>query len=700
MEGSIIRKSKQLTKQQSHIVGSNEYPMYLRAGAGTGKTEVLVQKILHILKSEPNVSLSNFAIITFTNKATEEMQSRISSALFAEWLEKASNDSADSINLETVNMVDICTIHSFCERLIHRFGLQINIAPNFKVKSFKKETANIVSAVVNEYCKNPLLSDVPSYVIERLVAIFLANNSNRGIRIDDELTDELLQPATNNQYWNAFKAMFLEMYKRVEREVEEAKQKSNVVTPNDLIRLTADLLKIPNVLKRVSDKYRYVFIDEFQDTNKDQFNLVDCLIKHGVKVFLVGDDKQSIYAFRGADVQNSLDMHSLIKKENKKGGKEYLAENFRSTKEIIEVINDIFSQDFRFNGDKLSFPVEPLKTPSSAPSDKQTTPILFEYGKSAKDIIQDVLTNTKINGRSTQYGDIAILYRRNFDLDKIATELKSAQIPICVIGGKGFYKTQEVIDTYKLLNAIIFASDSSLEELRFTDYYKAISCVGMDQLIEEMQNIIRVETVDASLSQLYERSRIIEYYRTHKNYQAVSNLLKLKELAQTMMDRDNMQPLQFVEYLYIMISTSQEEDEADIPEVERSQGVVSLYSIHKAKGLSFPIVIIPNCDNKLNRPITKPKIILDLKSEKPALAFNCETISDSIIPDTEYLRLLDANVKEQLEEEIRVFYVACTRAEKQIIVASTNTKDKVMQTLRYRDYASVTRWLLEMQTDK
>lgn len=695
MENLIIKKSKQLTKQQSHIVGSNEYPMYLRAGAGTGKTEVLVQKILHILKAEPDISLSNFAIITFTNKATEEMQSRISSALFDEWLKKASNDSADSMNLETVNMVDICTIHSFCERLIHRFGLQINIAPNFKVKSFKKETSNIISEVVNQYCNNPLLSDIPSYAIERLIAVFLANNSNRGIRIDEELTNALSQPTTDNQYWNAFKTLFLEMYNRVERAVEETKRDSNAVTPNDLIRFTADLLKIPNVLKRVSDKYRYVFIDEFQDTNKDQFNLVDCLIKQGVKVFLVGDDKQSIYAFRGADVQNSLKMHTLITKENKKGGKEYLAENFRSTKEIIEVINDIFSQDFKFNGDKLSFPVEPLKTPSSAPSDTQTTPILFEYGKSVTDIIQDVLHNTIIDGKPAQYGDITVLCRRNFDLDKIATELKAAQIPTCVIGGKGFYKTQEVIDTYKLLNAIIFASDSSLNELRFTDYYKSSS--DMVRLIEEMQSIIRIETVDSALAQLYERSRIIEYYRNQKNYQAVSNLLKLKELSQTLMDRDNMQPLQFVEYLYIMISTGQEEDEADIPEVERSQGVVSLYSIHKAKGLSFPIVIIPNCDNKLNRPITKPKIILDIKSERPTLAFNSEAISDSIIPDNEYLRLLDANVKEQLEEEIRVFYVACTRAKNQIIVASTNTKEKVMQTLRYRDYASISRWLLEMQ---
>ena len=86
MEKSIIQKTKQLTNKQAQIVDSNEYPIYLRAGAGTGKTEVLVQKILHILKNEPNVSLMNFAIITFTNKATEEMQNRISSSLFREWI--------------------------------------------------------------------------------------------------------------------------------------------------------------------------------------------------------------------------------------------------------------------------------------------------------------------------------------------------------------------------------------------------------------------------------------------------------------------------------------------------------------------------------------------------------------------------------------------------------------------------------------
>lgn len=695
MEKSIIQKTKQLTNKQAQIVDSNEYPIYLRAGAGTGKTEVLVQKILHILKNEPNVSLMNFAVITFTNKATEEMQNRISSALFREWISKNSNECADSVNLETVNMVDICTIHAFCERLIRRFGLQINIAPTFKVKSYKKETANIISKIVNEYCGNPLLSDIPSYVIERLVAVFLVNNSNRGIQIDEKLTKILSQPTPENQYWNAFKSMFLEIYNRIECEVEASKRKNNVITPNGLVRCAANLLQIPSIINRVVKKYQYVFIDEFQDTNKDQFTLVDSLIKHGVKVFLVGDDKQSIYAFRGADVQNSQEMHSLINKVNKKSSEKYLSENFRSTKEIIAVINSIFSHPFTFNGDKLTFPVEPLEVPSCEISEPNTTPILFEYEKPVKDIIQNILSTTTIKGKPAQYGDIAILCRRNFDLDKIASELKEAGVPICVVGGKGFYKTKEIIDTYKLLNAIVYNNETALNEVRFTDYSKSVKGTNINQIIMEMQDIIRLETVDASLSELYERTGIIKYYRQNHNYQAVSNLLKLNELARTIMDRDNMQPLQFIEYLYIMISTNQEEDEADIPEAERNTGVISLYSIHKAKGLSFPIVVIPCCDNKLNRPITKPKIILDLKSERPTLAFNAEIISNSLTPDKEYLRMLKNNVKEQLEEEIRVFYVACTRAESQIIIANTKSKEQVMQTLRYRDYASVSKWLIE-----
>ena len=324
---------------------------------------------------------------------------------------------------------------------------------------------------------------------------------------------------------------------------------------------------------------------------------------------------------------------------------------------------------------------------------------MFTYEKTVKDIIQDILNNTTIEGRPVQYGDVAVLCRRNFDLDRIASELKAEGIPVCVVGGKGFYRTHEVIDTYKILNAAIVGSESAMNEVRFTDFFRAFEGLDFDQLIADLQATLRVETVDLAIAHLYERSRIVEYYRCKGDYQAVSNLLKLKELAQTLMDRDHMQPLQFVEYLYIMISTNQEEDEASVPEIERNNGMVRLYSIHKAKGLSFPVVVIPNCDNKLNRPITKPKIILDLKAEQPVIAFNSEVVSSKLIQDDLYNGLLEANTREQLEEEIRVFYVACTRAEKQIVIANTKSKEDVLQTLWYRDYASVSRWLLEMKRE-
>lgn len=106
---------------------------------------------------------------------------------------------------------------------------------------------------------------------------------------------------------------------------------------------------------------------------------------------------------------------------------------------------------------------------------------------------------------------------------------------------------------------------------------------------------------------------------------------------------------------------------------------------------------IPSYDNKLNRPTTKPKIILDLKSAQPAIGFLSETISESLLPDSEYTRMLEANVKEQLEEEIRVFYVACTRAERQIVIASTGSKQQVLQSRMYTEYASISRWLAEME---
>lgn len=685
---------KDLTKKQNSIVVSDVYPQYLRAGAGTGKTEVLVRKIINILKKDPAISLSNFAIITFTNKAADEMKQRISQLLYSNWVQTQGNSTRYMTELDAINMTDISTIHSFCERLLRKYGLQIGISPSFTIKSFRRETNEIVSKLVEQEYGNPLLEVISSSSLVRSIMLLLNNNGNRGIRISEEMLNSLLTPVENNQYWNEFKKLYLKLYCNAENEIEDRKSAANVLTPNDLIKYAATLVRNPYVVGKVTEKYKYVFIDEFQDTNSDQFELVRLLIDNGVNVFLVGDDKQSIYAFRGADVQNSQDMHAMIKLINHKNSEEYLDENFRSTPELISVINEIFSTTFKYDGKPLRFPKEPLEIPCGK-EHSDIEPLMVSFEKPVAAIIKDILSNTVIEDHAAEYGDIAVLCRRNFDLDRISRELKAAGIPTYVVGGKGFYKAKEIIDVYKVLSAAVNTDSSYWNELIFTDF----NCSEGDlrSLINEISQVLRRETVEDTLIHLYEKSRIFEFYRKKKNYQAISNLLKLKDIARTLIDRDNTQPLQFVEYLSTMILTNQEEDEAEIPEIDRRSGVVTLYSIHKAKGLSFPIVIIPCCDSKLNRPITKPKIIFDSRSDQPTIGFDNELFSNELPPDAEYFRIYENNIAEQLEEEIRVFYVACTRAKYQIVLSCDNNMQKVKQTMFYKNYASVMKWLLEIE---
>ena len=442
---------KELTKKQNSIVVSNEYPQYLRAGAGTGKTEVLVRKIVNILEQDTSVGLSNFVIITFTNKASDEMKQRISGLLYSNWVQ--SKDKRYVSELDAINMADISTIHSFCERLLRRFGLQIDIAPNFSVKSFKRESNEIVSRLVAEQYGNAILEPISSGALVRSIMLLLNDNGNRGITISEELLKNLLIPVDNNGYWNEFKKLYLNLYCRAEQEIEQKKAEMNVLSPNDLIKYSARLLSNDYVAKKVSDKFRYVFIDEFQDTNSDQFELVKLLIDNGVKVFLVGDDKQSIYAFRGADVQNSQDMHLMIKHINRKRNDEYLDENFRSTPEVIKVINEIFSSKFNYNGQQLNFPREPLDIPRGK-SKTGISPLSIKFEKSVTEIVQDIIANTKINGRLAEYGDIAVLCRRNYDLDKISKELVDIMRD-GMIDDKEKLRMDEIVDTLDAITQII-----------------------------------------------------------------------------------------------------------------------------------------------------------------------------------------------------------------------------------------------------
>lgn len=695
------RSNQKLTEKQRSVVVSSAYPQYLRAAAGTGKTEVLIQKIVHILLEDDSTALKNFAIITFTNKATDEMRNRLRDGLYGQWVRLSQSSNVDAYRLrqqaETASMADINTIHGFCETLLRHYGLYINVPLDFKVKSFRYETFRIIEDVVSKHYNNPLLDGVPIYRITKLISTLINDCNNKGLRIDQAIVDSLDFNMPDNDYWNKFKPLFISMLINAVESIETEKALVSVLTANDLIRKSVLVLQHEYVAKQVAKKYHYLFIDEFQDTNKDQFEFVKLLIDQGVKVFLVGDDKQSVYAFRGADIENSQAMNDYVRSISTDVDEVALDENFRSDETLIRAINNIFSSKFTFGGQDIIFPTVSLAVPEAKKGTGIAEPIENHYSLDVSDIVKSLLSQT-LNATPISYGDIAILCRRNFDLDKIGTELRKSGYPIEIIGGKGFYRSKEVIDTFKLFNAVLYHDDEHINELLFTDYYAAmLSSGGFMEFFDKLTVAFRSEMIESLFALIFDETRIIDYYHRKKNFQAVYNLLKLRDKSREMMNIENLQPLQFLDFLRIMIMTKQEEDDAEIPEQERAQGVIRLYTIHKAKGLSFPIVIVPCLDNKLNRPITLPNVIMDIQSIPPRIAFNKDAVSDILPIDKEYSDMLSINQIKQLEEEVRIFYVACTRAKHRLILASTRSVDKVKQTLKWESYASVAKWLIDMK---
>ena len=689
---------------QQSVVASLSYPQYLLAAAGTGKTEVLIQKIIHILLEDEFISLKNFGIITFTNKATDEMRNRLRDGLYRQWYELllSNNMAADRIRRETeiTSMVNINTIHGFCEGILRQYGLSIGLSLNFKIKSFRYEAMRIIEDEVNKHHSNSLFKNIPIYRIVKLILILTGECENKGIRINRKIADSFDFSSPENEFWNEFKALFIDILISSVERIEKAKSTAGILTANDLISKVVLLLNQEYIVKRIAGQYKYIFIDEFQDTNKDQFNFVKILADNGVKVFLVGDDKQSVYAFRGADIENSKEMNEYIQTKLSHKDEMVLNENFRSDETLIHAVNKIFSYKFMFDGKEVKFPTVSLAVPNVSKGSGETHPVRTIYGSSIPKILESVLKE-KINDRDVSYGDIAILCRRNYDLDTIGSDLRKKGYPVEIIGGKGFFRSKEVIDTYKLFNAVLYNDDEHINELLFTDYFAAMQgnaeSNSFHMFFEKLKSAFRLETVESLFAIIFDETRILEFYRGQKRIQSIYNLLKLRDKSREMMNTENLQPLQFLDYMRIMIMTKQDEDDAEIPEEERTHGIIRLYTIHKAKGLSFPIVIVPCLDNKLNRPITIPKVMMDLKSMPPRLSIDSSALSDELPFDRDYEKMLSLNQIKQLEEEVRIFYVACTRAEHKLILSSNKSLDEVKRTLKWDSYASVMKWLVCMK---
>lgn len=688
---------KTLTNKQNKIVKSQKMPCFLKASAGTGKTEVLIQKILHLI-CENQVSLMDFAIITFTNIATFEMQKRLYDSLYERYSYYLNHDCEKAnwirYQLELCAMVQISTIHGFCGVLLREHGGYINISPDFNISSLKQQTEQIVTSEVNkpEYSA---IKPFSTYKIVKLIMQFIEHTDNQGIEIKS-LDSFYLGSIENEFYYNI--KIYLNSYKEIQR----LKQEQNILTTNDLIKKTSELLQNESIAMQVANRYQYLFVDEFQDVDINQFSIVETLMKYGTNTFIIGDEKQSIFRFRGADVKNAESMSKTISEYDCNGGSILtLNENFRSDARVIKIINKVFSCQFTYNNQVIHFPNRLLEIPDRQNDIYCEKPLSMHCCKDISFLVHDLLENESLGDRRISYHDIAVLCRTNYEVDQIANVLKNAHIPVEVIGGKAFYKCKEIIDTYKLLNAVLYKSKETLYEMYFTDYYLALhnsqSGLTMRDFIEQMGVTFRHSTVENALHFAYEKSYILEYYRSINQVQSVANLLKLKNIAREMLNERWLQPIQFFDRLAIAIKSEQEEDEAIIPNEERMNGIVAISTIHKAKGMTYPIVILPNAERNLVNRKDSPPFLLDC-SDAEHIKFGIKnTYLDRNLKkcDRDFVELVEQETMHDLEEELRIFYVGMTRAQHKIIVSCNRSFNSLRNTM-HDEHVSWFGWLYKV----
>ena len=595
-----------LNNKQKEAVLETEGPCLVIAGAGSGKTKVLTHKIAYLI-AEKNIAPWNILAITFTNKAASEMKERI---------ENLVGDVAKDIWMGT--------FHSICVRILRKYIDRIGFDSSFLIFDTQDQRT-----LVKECLKALNIDD--KMFTDRSVLSEISNAKN-----------EMLEPIQYSVKYQADfrKAKIGEIYSLYQKRLKE----NNALDFDDIINYTIKILtENPDVLEYYTEKFKYVLVDEYQDTNKAQFTLVTILASRYGNITVVGDNDQGIYSFRGADISNILNFEKdfpgtkIIK----------LEQNYRCTGNILKAANYVIKNNETKYEKKLWTENEEGKLPAIYQGDD-------EYDE-ARYIVEQI--NTLKREEYFKYSDFSILYRMNSQSRAIEDILLREDIPYKVIGGLKFYERKEIKDTIAYLRLIANQSDNISLKRIINEPKRGIGKTSLDNIeeISQKAGISMYEVIKHAdqygLNRVFVNSRefveLIEDLRNKKEETQISELIKMVlnksgytkalELENTVEAESRLQNLD--ELLTVAMEFEEEFAEnslneflesitlsSDVDNLEESAESVTLMTLHSAKGLEFPVVFLVGMEEGIfpgYKSIGEPK---------------------------------------ELEEERRLFYVGITRA--------------------------------------
>lgn len=607
-----------LNDEQKRAVQTTEGPLLILAGAGSGKTKTLTHRIAYLI-AKNKATPSNILAVTFTNKAAKEMRERTAKLL---------NENPDNRYF----MPFIGTFHSICVRLLRISGEEAGIPSNFVIFD---ETDRLNA--VKKICKQ--LSIDEKTTPPRTIANIISSAKN-----------ELIGP---EEYSHMASGTMQQTASDVFPKYQALLKEANALDFDDLISRTVQMLAGH---KAVQDKWRnqfkYIMIDEYQDTNAAQYKLVKLLTNQDSNIAVVGDDWQSIYSWRGADFRNILN----FERDNKEACIIKLEQNYRSTKKILDAAHAVITKN-QTRSDKK------LWTAAGDGSPVQVLQVASERAEGDA-IVRRI--QTAIDMRLRQYNDFAVLYRTNAQSRSIEESFVKHGIPYKIVGGVRFYDRKEIKDIMAYLRLIYQPEDTisferivnvptrgigtkSLQEfLRYKEHNsytlleamayadkcdtitpKARKSLGeLADIIDKLRSVMADSSVSSIIESLIKR---IDYYTflDDGTIQGESRQENVKELLSVADQYQDLGLEGFLEEVSLI---------SDIDQVDLNGNAVTLMTLHGAKGLEFPVVFMAGMEETL---FPHSRALYDQK---------------------------------EMEEERRLCYVGMTRAKEELFMINASSR--------------------------
>ncbi|VEE12649.1 ATP-dependent DNA helicase [Streptococcus anginosus] len=613
-----------MNDRQAEAVQTTEGPLLIMAGAGSGKTRVLTHRIAYLI-DEKLVNPWNILAITFTNKAAREMKER-----------------AYTLNPATEDCL-IATFHSMCVRILRREADHIGYNRNFTIVD-PGEQRTLMKRILKT------LNLDPKKWNERAILGTISNAKN-------DLIDEVAYASLAGDMYTEIVAKCYEMYQKELRQ-------SEAMDFDDLIMLTLRLFdKNPDVLTYYQQRYQYIHVDEYQDTNHAQYQLVKLLASRFKNICVVGDADQSIYGWRGADMQNILD----FEKDYPEAKVVLLEENYRSTKTILQAANDVIKNNRNRRPKNLWTQNADGENIVYYRANDEQDEALFV----AKTI--DELSSTS----DYVYRDFAVLYRTNAQSRNIEEALLKANIPYTMVGGTKFYSRKEIRDVISYLNLIANTSDNISFERVVNEPKRGVGpgtvekirnfAAGQEMSLLDASSQIMLSPVKGKAAQaVFDFANLILNLREQLDELTVTEVVELvlekTGYTEQLAAQATLESQARIENIEEFLSVTKNFDEnpendteetgldrlsrflndlaliADTDDGNQESSEVTLMTLHAAKGLEFPVVFIIGMEENVF-PLSRA-----------------------------------AEDEDELEEERRLAYVGITRAEKVLFLTNANSR--------------------------